>query len=433
MPLVFVHGVNVRSGKGYEKELMQRNQYFCNIFYRLLGRQIGAEEILSPYWGDLATSLTTGSPFLPQNKTKTAPGKSDKNKKQDQEEEQDQDHESDQDLEPEEGNEGSLLDLARTGSIEQVLDVVIATASEQAEHSSQQASELSKLAFRALELNRQIEDAAGWLEGIQSDEQLLQKLETEVQGLATNSDKPSSGVNHFRVATEWLKQNYGSAQAAKKRLGLKKQQVDSGIHSLVERAQTRVKQVKAVRRSVTSHIAAAAFTGPVRKLFHERLFLFIGDSFLYFGQRGTERAPGPIVQRVCTALDEASAKRTKSDPLIVVAHSMGGNIMSDIVSYFRPDQEIDILITVASQFPLFADLHMFPGLDTRSRPISKPANVKRWINFFDVNDVFGFTAHPMFTGIEDIDFASGRLGIATHADCFKFISLYERMAEIVGN
>ncbi len=51
MPLVFVHGVNVRLGPKYEKEMQQRNQYFVNIFYKLLGRQFSAERVISPYWG----------------------------------------------------------------------------------------------------------------------------------------------------------------------------------------------------------------------------------------------------------------------------------------------------------------------------------------------------------------------------------------------
>ena len=74
---------------------------------------------------------------------------------------------------------------------------------------------------------------------------------------------------------------------------------------------------------------------------------------------------------------------------------------------------------------------MFPGLESRHRPIAKPPNVKRWINVYDMNDIFGFTAQPMFEEIEDLEFASGRLGITTHADCFKFVSLYEQMAKAV--
>jgi hypothetical protein len=110
---------------------------------------------------------------------------------------------------------------------------------------------------------------------------------------------------------------------------------------------------------------------------------------------------------------------------------MGANITCDVLSHFDNSHPIDLVITVGAQFPLFADLHMFPGLDTRHRPIAKPAQVKRWINIYDVNDVFGFAASPMFADIEDVEFTSGRFGVVTHADCFKMVSLYERMADAV--
>lgn len=443
MPLVFVHGVNVRLGKKYEKEMTQRDQYFLNIFFKLLGRECTADNIISPYWGDLATNLTTGSPYLPlkkKGKSATTPNLA---VHADVEVEVDDASleagavaglagEDDLDLEV---DAPSLVELARSGSLDRVVDLIMATASEQAENTVEQAESISKLAFRALKLNERFQDyqdQMDWLEDVHDDAQLLTKLESELHKDGRDSQKNTSSFKHLRAASDWLKENYGTTQAAKKRLDLRKQQISSGIQQVVQSARTGVKKVRDVRRSATSHLAAAAITSPMRKLFHERLFLFIGDSFLYFGQRGTPQAPGPIVQKVSAALDEAWQKRSASDSeLIVVAHSMGGNIMTDIASHFRTDREIDILITVASQFPLFADLHMFPGLDSRSRPIGKPPNVKRWINFYDVNDVFGFTANPMFDGVEDIDFASGRVGITTHADCFKFVSLYERMAEAV--
>ncbi|MBX9693859.1 MAG: hypothetical protein K2Z81_15845, partial [Cyanobacteria bacterium] len=121
MPLVFVHGVNVREGKNYEKELTQRNQYFCNIFYKLLGREINADRIISPYWGDLATTVSAGSPFLPSKKKhdSQANPKAAISEQLDSE----QNENTDQEI-------SSLLDLARHGSLDQVIDLVIAAASE---------------------------------------------------------------------------------------------------------------------------------------------------------------------------------------------------------------------------------------------------------------------------------------------------------------
>ncbi len=422
MPLVFVHGVNVRLGPKYDKEMLQRNQYFVNIFYKLLGRQFSADKVISPYWGDLATNMTSGNPYLPAKRH-------DKAKSQDQA----HDHLQEPDLEG-----TSLIDLARTESISKVVDLIIATASEQTiDDSLEHAAALSELAFSALDLSRRfksLDEQVEWLEGVVDDAQLLLKLENELKNdSSVDAKRRNLSLEHMKLAGSWLQVRYAKASVlTKDRLQLRTKQVQARIKQLSTTAKNSVRQVREVRRRATTHVAAAAVTNPMRRLFHERLFSFIGDSFLYFGQRGTPEAPGPIVKKISDALDQGWAQRTPDDPdLIVVAHSMGANIMCDVASHFRPDQEIDLLITVAAQFPLFADLHMFPGLDTHQRPIAKPRNVKRWINVYDMNDIFGFTAQPMFDDIADLEFASGRLGIATHADCFKFVSLYEHLAKAV--
>lgn len=444
MPLVFVHGVNVREGDKYKKEVTQRDYYFRNIFFNLLGHQSQEVEIISPYWGDLATNITVGTPFLPlKGRTSSSSPAYEKDSKGEcsggtRAQSSSSTESSDEHSADDEHLAGpTFLELAREGSLEELVNMVIATASESANDSIEQAQELSLLARRALVLNRKFEemdDQKSWLDGVTDDSALLQKLEDELQKEEAAASGKSDAFMHLRVAADWVKKNYGTTTAARNRLSIRKQQVQSGIHSIVQTAKNSVRKVRAIRHNATSHLAAATFTSPIRRLFHEKMFLFIGDSFLYFGQRGTPDAPGPIVKRIIDGLDDAwklKKEAKDSSRLIVVAHSMGGNIMTDIVSHFRPEIEIDVLITVATQFPLFADLHMFPGLDTRSRPIKKPPNVKRWINFYDVNDFFGFTAHPMFEGIEDVDFASGRVGITTHADCFKFVSLYERMGEAI--
>lgn len=443
MPLVFVHGVNVRLGPKYEKEMQQRNQYFVNIFYKLLGRQFSADRVISPYWGDLATNTTAGNPYLPSGKPDTVFAKTGAaaiegaqpatHLHQRDEFAGDQLHDHDFD------GGGSLIDMAMTDSISKVVDIVIATASEQALDSSlEHAEALSELAFSALDLSRRfksLDEQVEWLEGVVDDAQLLLKLEAELKkDSSVDMKRRLLSLEHMKLAGGWLQLRYDKASSlTKDRLQLRTKQLQARINQLRISAKNSVKQARDVRRRTTTHVAAAALTSPVRKLFHDRLFLFLGDSFLYFGQRGTPDAPGAIVKKISDALDQAAALKTADDPdLIVVSHSMGGNIMCDIASYFRPDREIDLLITVASQFPLFADLHMFPGLDSRHRPIAKPPNVKRWINVYDMNDIFGFTAKPMFEDIEDLEFASGRLGIKTHADCFKFVSLYEQLAKAVS-
>lgn len=433
MPLVFVHGVNVRLGPKYEKEMQQRNQYFVNIFYKLLGRQFSEDRVISPYWGDLATNTTCGNPYLPHSKFETVLNRDRREL-----------HDESFDATEESWDDGetsgrSLLNLARTDSISKVFDIVIAAASEQSLDSSlEHARALSELALSALDLSRRfksVDEQVEWLEGVVDDAQLLLKIEDELKkGSEVDMKRRQLSLEQIKLAGKWLQTRYDKAsQLTKDRLQVRTKQLQTRINQLKITAGNGVKQAREARRRTATHMAAAALTSPVRKLFHDRLFLFLGDSFLYFGQRGTPDAPGAIVRKISDAFDLGLSMKTAEDPdLIVVAHSMGGNIVCDVASYFRPDQPIDLLITVATQFPLFADLHMFPGIDSRSRPIKKSPNVKRWINVYDMNDIFAFTAQPMFEDIEDLEFASGRFGMTTHADCFKFVSLYEHLAKVVA-
>lgn len=433
MPLVFVHGVNVREGAAYQKEVFQRNRYLSNIFLKLLGRNLEPESIFCPYWGDLATSVSPGNPFLPSFDTPLsttkkvlnhlAHGAGAKNSKL------------------------SLLRLARQQPIEDVVDLMVAAAAEnEPAATSAEAEQLSDFAYSALKFSKQfsnLDEQLLWLEGINTDAQFLGKLEQEIErsdkrAADRGSGDATKGMSRVRRAVSWMQNHWVETHnTLKSDIGTVRQRAlehaKEDIARIRSTARNAVKTIAAARRRTTTHLTAAAITHPLRKIVHNRLFLFIGDAFLYFGNRGTPEAPGPIVSRIIDTIDSASTKIDPDDDpeLIVIAHSMGGNIACDVLSYFAPDKAIDLVITVGAQFPLFADLHMFPGLDTRHRPIARPPNVKRWINIYDVNDVFGFAATPMFDGIEDVEFTSGRFGVATHADCFKFVSLYERMAQAV--
>jgi len=429
MPVVFVHGVNVREGVAYEKELLQRNRYLSNIFLKLLGKNIEPNSIFSPYWGDLATNTTAGKPFLPIFATPTSTTKKILS------------HLAHADAHHGDDTKHanlSLLNMAKEHPIEEVVDLIVAAAAERlsGESTEAEAEELSDFAFSALQFSNQFEDhdeQLAWLEGVHDDEQFLGKLEEEIAKSGGKKDSLKS-MKHVRQAVSWMHNHWlESRETIKSDL--------AGVgHKAVERAKQDLQKIRstarsiaALRRRTTTHITAAAITSPLRKMVHDRLFLFIGDAFYYFGQRGTPESPGPIVRRIIDTIDSASKKIDPvNDPeLIVIAHSMGANIACDVLSYFDNSHPIDIVITVGAQFPLFADLHMFPGLNTHNLPITKPPQVKRWINIYDVNDVFGFAAQPMFADIEDVEFTSGRFGVVTHADCFKMVSLYERMADAV--
>lgn len=408
MPLVFVHGVNVRRDQKYERETRQRNENFARILFPLLGRELQPDSILNPFWGDLATGV--GTPYIPAppqwmlaKLTRRLVAAN-----------------------------GSLLHLARQRPMHEVFEVMVATSMENVT-TDREAEEVSRLGLLLLRFGRKFEGTKQreWLEGVNSEEEFVSKLEQEIdkeQKLDGNC-KPSK---YFHSSVSWIKQRYSLRQQQTRTLLLKgREGVLGKVDKIRKRTRKHAKILATVTRTAATNVAATTFTQPLRKLFHERMYFFIGDAFLYFGQRGTASAPGPIVQRLSQAMAEARSRTTSADPeVVVIAHSMGGNIVCDYVSQFDTESSIDLLITVGSQFSLFADLSMFPGLGI-DKPFRKPACVKRWINVYDDNDFFAFAAQPLFDGIEDLHYASGRLGMTTHADCFKFISLYEHIAQAV--
>ncbi|MFF4258634.1 hypothetical protein ACFY1L_46370 [Streptomyces sp. NPDC001663] len=142
----------------------------------------------------------------------------------------------------------------------------------------------------------------------------------------------------------------------------------------------------------------------------------------------------PIAERVADALEEGARLRTSTDPwLVVVAHSMGGNIVYDLLSHLRPELECDMLVTVGSQVGLIAELGLFPAVLPPEDPVRDrapvPEGVSRWINVFDPNDALSFVIGPVFARGEDFQYSTGRGMWGAHSAYFGLPSFYRRLAE----
>jgi len=161
-------------------------------------------------------------------------------------------------------------------------------------------------------------------------------------------------------------------------------------------------------------------------------YLF-GDVCVYLQTRGDKNAPGPIVRRVIAALDRAITAKSAADPdLYIVAHSMGGNIVYDILTYYRPDVECAALVTVGSQVALFEEMKLFRTSDktvpsAAQNKVPRPANIGRWINVYDDLDVLGFTTKAVFEGTRNFSFDNDTLPIASHGTYFEYPRFHERL------
>ncbi|RBL82836.1 hypothetical protein DDE05_34685, partial [Streptomyces cavourensis] len=115
-------------------------------------------------------------------------------------------------------------------------------------------------------------------------------------------------------------------------------------------------------------------------------------------------------------IERAVAGNRAGLPLVVVAHSMGGNIVYDVLSHFRPDLTVDTLVTVGSQVGLFEELKLFGA----SRPeingetggrVPLPPGLGRWINVVDHSDLLAYRVGPIFDGGRGLRLpVGGRLG-----------------------
>ena len=180
-------------------------------------------------------------------------------------------------------------------------------------------------------------------------------------------------------------------------------------------------------------LAGTLITTLGRRRAHMAASVFLGDIFVYLDERGTDKAPGNIVRSVVKELEAAIARAASSEDkrLVVVAHSLGGVIMWDLLTYFRPDIKLDTLVTVGSQVGVFQELSLYRGKNDGVVPpakVKKPDNVGTWLNVYDTNDVFSFATSRIFEGSSDLSFDTGYGVLAAHGGYFERPSFYKRLA-----
>jgi hypothetical protein len=108
---------------------------------------------------------------------------------------------------------------------------------------------------------------------------------------------------------------------------------------------------------------------------------------------------------------------------------MGGNIVYDILTHYRPGIAVDLLVTAGSQIGLFKELSLYqedapmnggpstggPGATGNTPPrVAKPTAVDTWLNIFDPMDVLGFAAEGVFTGVQDYAFSNQANPLTAH-------------------
>jgi hypothetical protein len=381
MPIVFVHGVNNRTGDEYRDNEVGRNEFLREIVAPALGLSPKEVFIETPYWGSDGVQFFWGMAVLPDA------------------EESYEKFGAEGDVEAfgrtvelvakSTPIEGGVVERARTDFAETV-DLLYGAALAGAT-TSEDANAIAKSYLRAVDYVKSKPDLA-WLD--------------------TATDENFADLVNYHVHKDDDEESMGGG-------GLL-DQLKEGLSRLVN----------AIPDAGTELLNKLA-----RKKLNATVTRFAGDAFVYLAKRGTPGKEGPIVAEVLKSLKKASAaKTTKDNKLVVIAHSFGGEIMYDILTRFWPELEVDCLISVGSQVGLFEEMKLYLASDAKipahypDGKVPMPPKLKRWLNVFDTNDVLSYRVSPVFDGAQDFNYDTGYSSLQAHGGYFMRPSFYVRLA-----
>lgn len=389
MPIVFVHGVANRDDADFRSKARARDAFLKRVVAPVVNID-PAQEIIAPYWGGNGVAFWNNLSVVPSGSEVEAFGPS-------------------IDFTPSlaaalgtemtkaVGGLDAILRAFPEVAIDLVFDQIVAEALP-CDDPIAIAEAYGRL------LDKFTTDGPGWLEGVTSAD-LTGKIVDVISPVAE-----PNGVQAF------------------------------GIQGLVSEVWEAVERTKNLLADLLSHAVVRAARGPVTR----SLATFVGDAFVYLSERGNGVKPGKIAGEVMDSIARASAiAKEKDEPLVIISHSFGGEIVYDVLTHYFSDQDlvVDAWVTVGSQVGLFEEMSLLWKSPRRNNPhilpagrIASPASVKRWINIVDTNDVLGFLVEPVFIAgaggtVKDYIYDTGLSVNGAHSGYFKWPSFYRRLAD----
>jgi hypothetical protein len=388
MPLVYVHGVATRRGpdpERYESAVRRRDGLFrCFALPGVLPDP--SRPILSPYWGDSGADPAWTYASIPGGPQEAFGIEIDAQDPLAAEVVYDSLGELSAD------SRTPLVDIARRDGLPAAVDMIVAVGVDVAATDDEgDVDGTTALAAAALDVARQNPSPA-WLAQVEDDADLLVNLQEEVRRRGEPEEQESFGWGE-----RWARFREGVDR------------INDVVPRLLTRGALSVSRMSLQRRVTT----------------------FLGDVFVYL--RGGERGLR-IAKTVGDALRAAADERTNENPLVVIAHSMGGDICYDLLSTDLRDLEVDVFLTVGSQVGFFEELKLFRSSDENIRagaPVDRakpPTNLRRWLNVFDRNDPLAFAVEPIFAApAKDYAYDTGEHTFAAHGAYWVRPSFHERL------
>jgi hypothetical protein len=385
MPLVFVHGVNVRYDSPADDPFVNaRTGLFRRFALPRLVKDPEQTLVLNPYWGNLAAKFAWNHAALPSGRYEVFGS-------------DDTISAGLLSIKPEavEDPDTALLSVARD-SLGTAVDMIWRVAALNLD-----ANVVANFADAAVEVASYVEfnDAPDWLGTISNDSQFLTTLINEAQRWGEVNANLNQARDPVRTANRI--ETFGADRFSDRLFAAVEQ-----IRASVVAAGDDVKRAATRARRPADNVFLKA-----RAPMHRMLTTFLGDVFVYFHQRETSRKL--IADTILADLHKAVANSSSTgEPLIVVAHSMGGIILYDLLTSVLTNVTVDVLVTVGSQIAVMEELKLFTASDpsvpdSTRKEVPRPSNVKRWLNVFDTTDILGFAASGVFSGVEDYVFATG--------------------------
>lgn len=208
--------------------------------------------------------------------------------------------------------------------------------------------------------------------------------------------------------------------------------------SAFERAGHRIRE-SLDRGSSGAGYVATRLVAELRPQVNDLAANFIGDVFEYLGRRGSVQALGPIPERFIASLERAQAIADQGEPIVVISHSMGGQIVYDAVTSLLPNIadsarfRIDYWCATASQIGLFEELKLFLASSQKyctGSPVPFPDSryLGGWWNVWDHNDFLSFTVKGIVADVDDEPFDSGMSLASAHSGYLVRPSFYRKLA-----
>lgn len=429
MPLLFVHGVNTRRGstpqaqRAFDEQVKARDDFFRRVSFADCFAAEAGLQIENPYWGDFAARFAWELACVPTADEQALGSAKDQQEKIDPETEEGRlalvasGLTTNRAVATAQNQSQVLVTLAREASLIHAVEAITAAALSIAPTgmaaNGSVGAEVAQFASQALKYV-EANPKPTWLAQVNNDSAFLTRFHTEIKAAAATAVASTAG----EAADQALGSNIllSHLQAAANRLGAVAQSLLAGVRATAANVVGDLSQplVSAVRPSLSALLGR-----------------FFGDIFVYLKQREELGEQGDILKTVLAAFDKANQSRKEGDSkLIIVAHSMGGNIMYDILTHYRPGVQCDLFVTVGAQVSLFEEIKLFKASDPHLRKpsrVARPGNVVHWINVFDLTDIFGFTDKNIFDGVNNFQFDNDTLPVLSHSLYFVRPRFHERL------